>query len=714
MTAVPGRRPPAGGGSRRSRPVLPRLAPRRSGGLPSTDDGVLRAATVTAGIAAVTALAAAALVPGWVAVLDAVAVAGCSALAGLAARDPRARPWRLAAWMVVAAATVWLVAAGPVHGDPPVVLGTLIAGFVAATAADQDGSRRSMLVNLALALAVLTLAAGVAPRSTLALPVLLGWGAGLVVLARADQLEQRLAADAVARPRRGSPMRRALAVPLLVSVLASAGVFALVRLGHPGQPPAGGGSGFAADWGGDGAGPPGRRTLGSYAGQSMDLRARGELPTTALLQVPATSPTLWRSGWLDRYTGQGWEVSQGTAMQRLGGGTVDLGPDPADPLPAGPVPAPLEAPVRLLGDPGYRVVPTPGIVESLRVPASADVLRLGAGGLMVEPTTEVAVTGYTAVSAARQVVDDPGAAAALSGATGPDPTQARWTQLPAELPARVRALGIQLAAGAPSRYVAVRRVEDYLRAHARYQLDSPVPAPGQDAVDDFLFVSGTGFCEQFASAETVLLRAAGIPARLAVGFSGGAPAGGLRTVRGSDAHAWVEVWFPGTGWAASDPTAGAAPAGADRGAVARWLATVLPAGIAAALASRWGLAALGALVVLAAALLVRTRRRRRREGSGPRPPGPPPRAGAGELFAAFGRYEAALAATGSARRREETLGELGARPAVDPAVVLALGSLERLLYAARPPGAAELVAAAAALDAAAARALVTARERARA
>ena len=116
----------------------------------------------------------------------------------------------------------------------------------------------------------------------------------------------------------------------------------------------------------------------------------------------------------------------------------------------------------------------------------------------------------------------------------------------------MRQLSAELVAGAPTRYDAVLAVERYLRANATYRLDSPVPPRGQDAVDHFLFEARTGFCEQFASAEAVLLRAAGIPARLATGFSGGSGTADGRLLKAADAHAWVEVWYPGVGWAASD------------------------------------------------------------------------------------------------------------------------------------------------------------------
>ncbi|WP_130620515.1 transglutaminase TgpA family protein [Dyella amyloliquefaciens] len=97
------------------------------------------------------------------------------------------------------------------------------------------------------------------------------------------------------------------------------------------------------------------------------------------------------------------------------------------------------------------------------------------------------------------------------------------------------------------------------------------PAPlGRDAVDDFLFSTHEGFCEHYSSAFTVLMRAAGIPARVVTGYQGGYwnELGSYLLVRQSDAHAWSEVWLPGEGWQRVDPTAAVRPERVDLGAAA--------------------------------------------------------------------------------------------------------------------------------------------------
>ncbi|HEY7639014.1 MAG TPA: DUF3488 and transglutaminase-like domain-containing protein [Steroidobacteraceae bacterium] len=104
------------------------------------------------------------------------------------------------------------------------------------------------------------------------------------------------------------------------------------------------------------------------------------------------------------------------------------------------------------------------------------------------------------------------------------------------------------------------RNEDYF-----YTLEPPRLA--LNSVDDFLFNTRRGFCEHFASAFTMLARAAGIPARVVTGYQGGEynPMSGYLVIRQSDAHAWSEVWLAGRGWVRVDPTAAVAPERIDRG-----------------------------------------------------------------------------------------------------------------------------------------------------
>jgi hypothetical protein len=171
-----------------------------------------------------------------------------------------------------------------------------------------------------------------------------------------------------------------------------------------------------------------------------------------------------------------------------------------------------------------------------------------------------------------------------------------------------------------------------------------------------------------------------VPARLATGFAGGEVSGDHRTLRGSDAHAWVEVWYPDIGWAASDPTAGSVRADSDLGdRISSWLHSAKARMIVAG--------CLLVLGVLVAVLLWWLRRRARRAGDGwglrravsrPLPP----------VLAAFDRLQSALADLGTPRAPAESVGELARRPAM-LAAAGALAVVERTSYGARAPVGAE-------------------------
>jgi protein-glutamine gamma-glutamyltransferase len=106
----------------------------------------------------------------------------------------------------------------------------------------------------------------------------------------------------------------------------------------------------------------------------------------------------------------------------------------------------------------------------------------------------------------------------------------------------------------------LQRAIEFLRA-GKYQYTLEPPLLGHDSVDDFLFNTRAGFCEHFASAFTFMMRAAGVPARVVMGYQGGDhnPVDRIITVRQLDAHAWSEVFIRGRGWVRIDPTVAAAP-----------------------------------------------------------------------------------------------------------------------------------------------------------
>ncbi len=139
---------------------------------------------------------------------------------------------------------------------------------------------------------------------------------------------------------------------------------------------------------------------------------------------------------------------------------------------------------------------------------------------------------------------------------------------------RTRALAERWRAELDSDEAMVRRVLDHFRRE-NYTYTLNPPLLGQNSVDEFLFDSRRGFCEHFSAAFVVIMRAAGIPARVITGYQGGEPnpVDGYLIVRQSDAHAWAEVWLEGRGWVRVDPTAAIAPNRIEVG-----LASAVPAG----------------------------------------------------------------------------------------------------------------------------------------
>ncbi len=148
-----------------------------------------------------------------------------------------------------------------------------------------------------------------------------------------------------------------------------------------------------------------------------------------------------------------------------------------------------------------------------------------------------------------------------------------YLQLPQNITPRTRQLAQQIASGLSNPYDIATAITQYLRDNITYNQSISKPPTTQERVDWFLFDYKQGYCLYYASAEVVLLRSLGIPARMAVGYAQGARettqlqipqgVGSVTTqlsdistyvVRQKDAHAWPEVYFPDIGWVIFEPT----------------------------------------------------------------------------------------------------------------------------------------------------------------
>ncbi len=149
-------------------------------------------------------------------------------------------------------------------------------------------------------------------------------------------------------------------------------------------------------------------------------------------------------------------------------------------------------------------------------------------------------------------------AAALRTAAGKYPldVQLEYLQLPA-LDSRIPQLAASITATAKTDYDKAAAIERYLLTHFTYTLQLS-RTPPSDPIAEFLFTRKQGHCEYFAAAMAVMLRALGIPSRVVNGFRGSEfnDLTSEYVVRDSDAHSWVEAYFPGYGWVSFDPTPG--------------------------------------------------------------------------------------------------------------------------------------------------------------
>ncbi|MEN0037544.1 MAG: DUF3488 and transglutaminase-like domain-containing protein [Cellvibrio sp.] len=253
-------------------------------------------------------------------------------------------------------------------------------------------------------------------------------------------------------------------------------------------------------------------------------------------QPPSTNQLYWRGLVLDEFDGRAWRM-----RERWGGRPADLTAEDSE---------------RELVD--YSIIVEPHgqpWLFSLMTPRAVDTpgksIRITADSLLMNRSPVAQRMRYQVTS---DLKIDRKEALQLS-----DSQRIFYTQLPRDSNPQTRALAESWRNQNLRTDQIIARALALFNREFTYTLQPPVL--GQHSVDEFLLVSKRGFCEHFASSFSVLLRAAGIPARLVVGYQGGRwnPLENYLLVSQSDAHAWTEVWIDGQGWQMIDPTAVVAP-----------------------------------------------------------------------------------------------------------------------------------------------------------
>ncbi len=353
--------------------------------------------------------------------------------------------------------------------------------------------------------------------------------------------------------------------------------------------------------------PRGRIGVGGYLGfaKSLDTGVRATLGNQVVMRVRANVPSYWVGQTYDTWNGQSWSESQpasGPRVQKLESGSPFYVPLSLDQQAFHSAGTP-DVQTFYVAQSGPNLVFHADNVERVYIQSRS--LFLTGDGTIVSSSSMGSGTIYTVVSTVNTATPAQLEAATvptsnqLPGPTLSDPQLARYHQLPRSYP-RVAALAHQITKGIghphdanPYTYAKVEAIEAWMATHVKYTTDIPPLAPGADAVNSFLFGSRQGYCEQISTATVVMLRSLGIPARETVGYVPGSydPITDLYDVEAKDAHAWVQVWFPGYGWQNFDPTADVPLANPSPGSVlaaiaGRTLARLpwIPIGLAVAVA----------------------------------------------------------------------------------------------------------------------------------
>ncbi len=287
----------------------------------------------------------------------------------------------------------------------------------------------------------------------------------------------------------------------------------------------------------------------------LDLNYRGKLSDEVVMKVRSTRSSYWRGMGFDTYDGLRWSMTEPYELGRIESLRQPLWVRETRKLKRNVVPRERVTQTFFIERDQSNLIFKAPYAEQIYFPT--DYVLIDKYGGLRSPIELFAGTTYTVISDIPQ--HQPERLRTISWQEMRDkPITANYYQIPETVPQRVKDLATQLTRDTTNPYDAIKVLENHLKSEYPYDLEIPTFPENRDTVDYFLFEQKAGYCEHFASSLAVMARSLGIPTRFATGYVPGQynPMTGYFEVRSSDAHGWVEAYFPHHGWVPFDATPG--------------------------------------------------------------------------------------------------------------------------------------------------------------
>lgn len=293
----------------------------------------------------------------------------------------------------------------------------------------------------------------------------------------------------------------------------------------------------------------------------LDLNYRGELSDEVVMRVRSNRASYWRGMAFDRYDGLHWTMAYPYELRRINTSVLPMWIRESRELKKNIVRQERVVQTFYIEKDQSNLVFKSPYAEQLFFPT--DYVLMDNYGSIRSPIELFEDTTYTVIS------DIPiFEARSLSQVSWKQVSEFQnnpklrldpnYLEVPASLPRRVLELTHKITQGTKTPFEAVKALERHLKQHYPYNLKIPEFPENRDSIDYFLFEQKEGYCEHFATSLAIMVRSLGLGSRLVTGYTPGRynPITGYFEVRSSDAHGWVEIYFPHHGWVPFDPTPG--------------------------------------------------------------------------------------------------------------------------------------------------------------